>query len=275
MFGLSDEDLLRLTLNSTLADGVDKHPPPHWDTILELRAIRNSVSPDRLIRRIVDESDYEAGLSSRARANIEKFLAALRTRFESMPAPLAQILDEVENAPPDAEAPPADFGDAVRLMTIHKSKGLEFPIVFLPYLHTRRPNVAPIITYSHEQGLGVTWRDPASRKGAADAIHGRNDDLSKRVQAEENRLLYVGMTRAKEHMVLSYSVTKYARGEWAALIRGKLGIEAAQANNEVVEVGGVRVLMADRARNRRGRTCRGLGRMQNSVAGSLHAGRAI
>ena len=52
----------------------------------------------------------------------------------------------------------------------------------------------------------MKWRDPATRKGVPDAAHGKNTDLAKLMQAgEENRLLYVGMTRAKSHMVLSYS----------------------------------------------------------------------
>ena len=45
--------------------------------------IRNCVSPDQLLRRVLDDCDYESGLTSRGRANVEKFMAALRSRHAS------------------------------------------------------------------------------------------------------------------------------------------------------------------------------------------------
>ena len=192
--------------------------------IEELRVIRNCVSPDRLLRRVLDDCDYESGLTARGRANVEKFLSALRSRQQAYPGSLSDALDYIRDASPEAEAPPADFGDAVRLMTIHKSKGLEFPVVFLPYLHRDRGTGTPIIGYTHPHGLGVKWRDPATRKGVPDAAHGKNTDLATLMQTgEENRLLYVGMTRARSHMVLSYSTNDKRRpGPWARLIAQQL-----------------------------------------------------
>ena len=116
-----------------LYEGVRTKPPANWGMIEELRAIRNCVSPDQLLRRVLDDCDYESGLTARGRANVEKFLSALRSRHQASPGSLSDALDYIRDASPEAEAPPADFGDAVRLMTIHKSKGLEFPVVFLPY----------------------------------------------------------------------------------------------------------------------------------------------
>ncbi|HYP08507.1 MAG TPA: 3'-5' exonuclease, partial [Bryobacteraceae bacterium] len=224
LFGVSDEELLLLASSEPLCDAVRQNPPAHWDVIEELRRIANVVSPDQLLRRVLDDCDYERGLSSRGRANVEKFLAALRTRAQTQPGSLAEALDFIRDASPEAEAPPTDFGDAVRLMTIHKSKGLEFPVVFLPFLHRDRGTAQPIICYTHAHGLGVKWRDPETRKGVADAAHEANTAQAMRAQAgEENRLLYVGMTRAKDHMVLSYSVTpKRKGGPWAQLLAPRI-----------------------------------------------------
>jgi ATP-dependent helicase/nuclease subunit A len=225
LFGVSDEELLLLASNrGSLYEGVRQRPPAHWQIIDELRAIRNCVSPDQLLRRVLDDCDYESGLTSRGRANVEKFMAALRARHESQPGSLADALDYIRDASPDAEAPPPDFGDAVRLMTIHKSKGLEFPVVFLPFLHRDRGNGTPIVGYTHQHGLGVKWRDPATRKGIADIAHKANTERANQMQSgEENRLLYVGMTRAKNHTVLSYSLTdKRKGGPWAQLVARQL-----------------------------------------------------
>lgn len=224
LFGVSDEDILLLAQKGGLYEGIRQRPPAYWHVIDELRALRNSVSPDQLLRRVLDDCDYESGLSARGRANVEKFLAALRTRYRSEPGSLSDALDFIRDASPEAEAPPADFGDAVRLMTMHKSKGLEFPVVFLPFLHRDRGTGMPVIGYTHAHGLGVKWRDPATRKGVADSTYRANADLIDMTQAgEENRLLYVGMTRAKQHMVLSYSITAKRRGgPWAQLISRRL-----------------------------------------------------
>ena len=64
----------------------------------------------------------------------------------------------------------------------------------------------------------MKWRDPATRKGVAGrSARKRIRNVRSQMQTgEENRLLYVGMTRAKSHMVLSYSLTdKRKGGPWA------------------------------------------------------------
>ena len=81
LFGVSDEEILLLASGSgSLYEGVRQRPPAYWQIIDELRAIRNCVSPDQLLRRVLDDCDYESGLTSRGRANVEKFMAAFRAR---------------------------------------------------------------------------------------------------------------------------------------------------------------------------------------------------
>jgi ATP-dependent exoDNAse (exonuclease V) beta subunit len=190
-----------------LAHSIEQSPPAHWDLIVALRELRNQISPDLLVRRAFDHCGYEAALSGRARANVEKFLAALRKRFSSGATPaLAELLNDLADAQPEAEAPPADFADAVRLMTLHKSKGLEFPVVFLPFLHRNSWGGSTVVNCSPEFGLGVKWRDPATREPLADVAHQSNDKARKEAEeGEENRLLYVGVTRAMQRLVLSWS----------------------------------------------------------------------
>lgn len=94
--------------------------------------------------------------------------------------------------------------DAVRIMSIHKSKGLEFPIVFIAgiaNMFSRRERQSAMIIDAELgiglrlRGVGKLRREPLFRRAAAAR------DSSKLI-AEEMRILYVGMTRAKERLVL-------------------------------------------------------------------------
>lgn len=228
MFGLTDEELLELChRHKCLSEAVRHEPPRHWSTIEELRRKRNTTSPDRLLQRVIDESDYESGLNERARGNVEKFLSTLRGRYTRNPRPLAEIAAEIEDAAPESEAPPADYGDAVRLMTMHKAKGLEFPVVFLPYLHKGRSNDFPVLSYTAQYGLGIKWREPGGSGSLSDCIREANKAIDREARdAEENRLLYVGMTRAQEHLVLSWTYTERVRAScWAALLSTAFGLD--------------------------------------------------
>jgi len=186
----------------------------------KLRRFAGFVSPDRVLATALDESDYFAGLPVRARANVEKLLAYVRREHRSRPRALAELLDDLEalrTTQSEAEAPPPDAGDVVRMMTIHASKGLEFPVVFVSALHRGIDPRKPVIAFSAKTGIGVKWRNPVDGKGQSDAVHAMLlDDMKHREAAEENRLLYVAMTRAEERLVLSYSERKSA-SKWCKL----------------------------------------------------------
>lgn len=86
----------------------------------------------------------------------------------------------------------AESTDSIRVITVHASKGLEFPIVYLPSLVQRRfPMQARSSPISAPAGMLATER--ASQ--AAHDIH----------ESGEACLFYVGVTRARDHLVLSYS----------------------------------------------------------------------
>jgi ATP-dependent helicase/nuclease subunit A len=247
LVGISDESLMRLcqgdngkylfeVLEAGIPEGIEAGDAVRLSRFVknfrESRAVRNSVSVERVLRRAIDESGYEAGLNERARANVEKLLAMVRDRGAASHAGISQMLDDLEASDMEAEAPPSDAGNAVRLLTMHTSKGLEFPIVFLPGLHRPPNNSEDLIVYDSKLGLGVKWRESSSQKGCGDAVHNAITYARKQTRdEEENRLLYVAMTRAEEHLVLSFSASK-SKGPWSNLLKRKLLVGADTERNE-------------------------------------------
>ncbi len=102
-------------------------------------------------------------------------------------------------------------GGGVQIMTIHKSKGLEFPIVILCDLQkkfNREDLKSPVLVHSR-LGLG-TERVEAERHVRYDTISrlALANQLDREMKAEELRLLYVAMTRAKEKLILVQCMKK-------------------------------------------------------------------
>jgi ATP-dependent helicase/nuclease subunit A len=103
---------------------------------------------------------------------------------------------------------PSIAGDAknvVRIMSVHRAKGLEFPVVFLPDLgkrHNLQDTVGSILA-DRTAGLGMEVVDQQRliRYASVSSILVR-DSLLRQTLAEELRLLYVAMTRAREHLIL-------------------------------------------------------------------------
>ena len=104
------------------------------------------------------------------------------------------------------EASAAGSGGVVRILTIHKSKGLEFPVVFLAGLNKKFNNsdASEAIVCDPEFGFAADVRDPvlplkkSSTKKEILASHLTAENLG-----EELRVLYVAMTRAKEKLILT------------------------------------------------------------------------
>jgi ATP-dependent exoDNAse (exonuclease V) beta subunit len=189
-----------------------------------LRKMADFAAPDRLMASALDQCGYVADLPERARANVEKFLSWLRREHAARPRPLAEMLEDVEALrvqQSEAEAPPPDAANVVRVMSIHAAKGLEFPVVFVSALHRRPDSRKPVIAFSNAAGLGAKWRHPITGKGQSDAAHMRVvEELKQTEREEENRLLYVAMTRAEDRLILSHAATRrpYAWQEMAEAV---------------------------------------------------------
>jgi ATP-dependent helicase/nuclease subunit A len=169
-----------------------------------------------LIERAIDARGYREhvlGLDwpERRLANVHKLLRLAR-RFEAGEGrDLRGFLDHVEylrqavKVEPDAPVEGVE-PDAVRLMTVHAAKGLEFPVVCLADLG-RQPNTqTPDLLVDGERvGLRLMRLDGARSTPTLD-YDALSAERREREAGEEDRILYVAMTRARERLLLSGAV---------------------------------------------------------------------
>lgn len=115
---------------------------------------------------------------------------------------IAEVEESVRELHEEGESPLADEGlDAVRLLTVHKAKGLEYPVVLMP-------NLASAPRGGGGGAVFVRWADgtvglrlgEGGVQNAAMAVLAAEEKV--RQKAEELRVLYVGMTRPKERLIL-------------------------------------------------------------------------
>jgi ATP-dependent helicase/nuclease subunit A len=115
-------------------------------------------------------------------------------------------------------APPA--GNAVRVMSIHASKGLEFPVVFVASLGTKfntRDQSADILV-DRDKGMGITIYDDNGVLKQDSPGRTLLVEAKKSIQLqEESRLLYVAMTRAQDQLILVGRAEQATVDKWDAV----------------------------------------------------------
>ena len=188
---------------------------------LEHRRRAPRMSLEALIEAAAVEADYDLALlgtpgGERRLANVRKLMRLAREHEASAGRDLRAFLDEAAARAGDrrtgdreSAAPvEGDDLDAVRVMTIHRAKGLEFPVVCLADLGRQLPGGrADSVTVGDDGRVGVrlmTLEDP----NGVPALDQR-DLLDERREAEaqeERRLFWVAATRARDRLVLSGGV---------------------------------------------------------------------
>ena len=170
---------------------------------------------DELLRRAVEASDYDLHVlrlpgGARRLANVHKLLrlAAEHERMHGRDVRglVDRAVKELEADARETDAP-VELGDAraVRLMTVHAAKGLEFPVVCVADLGRKRPDSSPaLLVRDGRVGVRLSGLD-GGREYALDyetLREARRADES----AEADRVLYVALTRAERRLILSGAI---------------------------------------------------------------------
>ncbi|MBI2828804.1 MAG: UvrD-helicase domain-containing protein [Acidobacteria bacterium] len=215
LFGLSDEALRLLAPN--LSDALRADRPPPALTALDpgdMRVLTEAREATRrwlglvdrmpaaeLVDLILRESAYAFELRGprfrQARENLKKIRSLMRRIQNRGYGTLARMAAHLDRLAVGDEANAAiDALDAVNLMTVHASKGLEFPVVFVVNL-TRGSG-------SRREPVRLT-ADPSGEGGSVaigDFQSDADEDRAAKDREETKRLLYVALTRARDRLYL-------------------------------------------------------------------------
>ncbi|MBX7255518.1 MAG: UvrD-helicase domain-containing protein [Candidatus Hydrogenedentes bacterium] len=223
MVGLSDDSLLELTRDSGLASAFHRSlslsDTEQNGRLMNARILLSDLNSRRheplleLLRYALDRTGLEAiylaqFLGVQRASNVRKILE-LATSYSRTSAPslsaFVRYLDEVAAAEirEGEAAVQNEDANVVTVMTIHKSKGLEFPIVAIADM-ARGPNIRqslPVTWHRHHGISAKTMGDDGEYQECpiyriAQGVREREE------RAERSRILYVAMTRARDHLLL-------------------------------------------------------------------------
>ena len=142
--------------------------------------------------------------------NLQSFCRYVTTYEQSVRCGLSHFLEHLEILQERGMEAASDDSvtGAVRIMSIHKSKGLEFPVVFLCGLSKEfnKEDIRAQVLCDKELGLGLSCIDTANRvRYPTIAKHAISAKMLAQSLSEELRVLYVAMTRARDRLIMTYT----------------------------------------------------------------------
>ncbi len=246
-FSLSDDAIV--ALGHSPARALAAAPPAHLSdeqqelvrfagaVLGELREKKDRLSIAQLLNLAIDRSGYDAALlteflGARKLANLRKLVDMARQFDQSGLFTLADFVNRLRDAVADETHEPLaathpESANIIRLMSIHQSKGLEFPVVVVADMDRQGRNQSASAYFDAELGpviglpdkFGVERKHPAQRMLS---VAEQEQDL-----AEARRLLYVAMTRAEDVLILSANLKQAGKAQypWLKLVGERFDLE--------------------------------------------------
>ncbi len=199
--------LPRLPLTEVMDTLLSKAP------LLELAAA--SIDGEQAVANVLKLRDLAVQLAQQSTLTLRGLVRELTERAMDVP-------DEAESSL--AEDLDVEGQGFVRLLSIHKAKGLEFPVVILAGLQRGTNRVSPRIMVHHDWSSGIV----GIKIGELQTLGGVyvTAKLGERRRAEQSRVLYVAMTRAKRRLILSAGIPKHiAQDSFLAMVAQGFGID--------------------------------------------------
>ena len=221
----------------------------------EVQNIKPRISLWKLISFVLKRTEFQSKMllfsnGKKRYANLRKLVELCKIQEEFDPLTLRDFIEIVEGYKfreiRESEAPvESEEDDVVKMITTHSAKGLEFPVVIVA--DTDRDNSRPpeYFVYSKNRGISFKIMNPSTNEAEEPLSYERiNDETTQKELQESKRLLFVAMTRAQEHLILSGGINKSRargdsdKGNWHNYISASLGLNPEPEDNlEIIKIG--------------------------------------
>ncbi len=242
-FSVTDESLFALTtFSGSVTQGLVNPPKEHLQpdqyrqicyaskVLSELHSVKDRIPISQLLNLAVEKTGYDAALlceflGERKIANLEKLIGIARqfddsgiTSLKDFVLKLGNAVQEEANEELAATHP--ESSQVIRMMTIHQSKGLEFPCVVVADMDWSEKSGGGNSTFHPEMGPLFKIPDEHGKKIRNLGLEGHQYQEEPKNEAESIRLLYVALTRPADYLILSAGLgaDRKVQSRWLKLI---------------------------------------------------------
>ncbi|MBO8130852.1 MAG: UvrD-helicase domain-containing protein [Candidatus Marinimicrobia bacterium] len=227
MFAISDDAINELATAGTITEGLHKYLYNNKkfnlsendiskleffkNLYLKLQSLLYEDNIINLLENIIEETNYLSILANlkegkRKVANVKKLLNLAREWYSISglsPVDFVRKINTYKNINvKEGEALKEDTDeDSVKIMTIHSSKGLDFPVVIIPLSYSLTTS-SPLIFTDENAGTVLNIKDQATKEEPA-IVKALKKLEQLKDAAEEKRIFYVGVTRASSHLIIT------------------------------------------------------------------------